>query len=638
MRILLLLTISLVSLTAFSQSRQGKDRALFFAVNAYEHMTPLKNPVQNAEDIAAELEASYGFITEVVPNPSLETIEAKIATYKKAYAQGTYDTDGQLLIFFTGHGVRKGQNGYFMPVDALPARPHVSALEYDYWRDEINKIDCKHILVAVDACHSITFDPSWESKTDRSLFRPGEQFVDKVLLNHESYRARIFYTSDAVGNQTPDRSTFALKLLEGLRTHYTSSGYLTSSELFGSYLAKANPTPGGGNFGDDEPGSSFLFFRKPSVNMSDSRSDRAAWQKASEANTSMAYRQYLAQNPNGDFRPLAQQKLNQLEAEEKELSDWQKTKNTNTEKSYQDFINQYPNSLYKDLAQLKIAELRPSSTQPGNESTNNIDNLVFVKGGTFQMGSNDKEANTNEKPVHSVTVNNFYIGKTEVTNADFVQFLNAEGNQKTGEVEWYEIEANSASIKISNGNFISENGKENHPVIETSWYGAVAFCNWLSKKNGLQQVYTITGDLVKANWNANGYRLPTEAEWEFAARGGVKSKGFQYSGSNNIDEIAWYNENSDYKIFEIGLKDSNELGLHDMTGNVLEWCWDWYKNDYYSNSNKYNPRGPISGTYKIRRGGTFASDLRLLTCTFRNYENIRNRDSVTGFRICRNAP
>ena len=106
-------------------------------------MTDLSNPVQNARDIATELERRYGFVAEVVPNPKFETIERKIADYKRQYASGRYAKEGQLLIFFTGHGVKKGPNGYFMPADANPDRPHVSALEYDYWRDEINAIDCK---------------------------------------------------------------------------------------------------------------------------------------------------------------------------------------------------------------------------------------------------------------------------------------------------------------------------------------------------------------------------------------------------------------------------------------------------------------------------------------------------------------
>ena len=367
----------------WAQSRQGQDRALFFAVDDYERMKDLSYPIQNARDIATELERRYGFETEVVPNPSLETIERKIAAYKRQYASGRYAKEGQLLIFFTGHGIEKGPNGYFMPADANPDRPHVSALEYGYWRDEINTIDCKHILVAIDACHSITFDPNWKTKTDRNFNRPGERFSDQVLLNHRSYRARLFFTSDAKGSQTPDRSTFAEQFLAGLRTHHSSSRYLTSSELFASYMKKAAPTPGGGSFGSNDAGSAFLFFRQAtSPGISNARSDQAAWRSAQQTNSIAAYQQYLAQYPQGDFVPVARQKLQQLQSEEQELLDWQAAKRTNTALAYRSFMQKHPQSIYQDVAAIRLKELAPTPKV-------DLDNMVFVQGGTFQMGSKD---------------------------------------------------------------------------------------------------------------------------------------------------------------------------------------------------------------------------------------------------------
>ena len=161
-------------------NRQNKDRALLFAVNDYRHMTDLQNPVKNARDIAQELNSRYGFVTEVVANPTFEQIEQKILEYQQAYRKGTYASDGQLFIFFSGHGLRRGKNGYFMPADGDPDRPYNKGMEYDFWRSEMDAIDCKHILVAIDACHSITFDPGWENKPDRLFKRPGEQFVDQT--------------------------------------------------------------------------------------------------------------------------------------------------------------------------------------------------------------------------------------------------------------------------------------------------------------------------------------------------------------------------------------------------------------------------------------------------------------------------
>ena len=202
--------------------------------------------------------------------------------------------------------------------------------------------------------------------------------------------------------------------------------------------------------------------------------------------------------------------------------------------------------------------------------------MVFVKGGTFQMGSNDGE--DGEKPVHTVTVDDFYIGKYEVT-------------QK----EWKEVMGNNPSYFKG----------DNSPVEEVSWYDAVEFCNKLSKKEGLTPCYSGSGKNTKCDFSANGYRLPTEAEWEYAALGGNKSRGYKYSGSNTIGEVAWYGNNSGSKTHPVGKKQPNELGIYDMSGNVWEWCWDWHDKNYYSKSPKYNPKGPGSCKYRVLRGGSW---------------------------------
>ena len=197
--------------------------------------------------------------------------------------------------------------------------------------------------------------------------------------------------------------------------------------------------------------------------------------------------------------------------------------------------------------------------------------MVLVEGGTFQMGSND--GNSDEKPVHTVTVDSFYIGKYEVTVAQYGQFCGATGRRMTPAPKWG----------------LNNNG----PIVYVSWESATAYCTWA------------------------GGRLPTEAEWEYAARGGNKSRGYKYSGSDDLDDVGWYGGNSSYRMHQAGTKQSNELGIYDMSGNAWEWCSDWYDGSYYGNSPSNNPQGPSSGDARILRGG-WDMDVNKCRVTLRN--------------------
>jgi hypothetical protein len=303
--LILFLTLAYAWNTGYGQQ---KDRALLFAVNDYKYMADLDNPVQNARSIATELEQRYGFQAEVVVNPTIDEIDKKINNYRKRFSNGTYPAEGQLLLYFSGHGVQEGRNGYFMASDSDPARPQRTAIEYDYYRSQIDQINCQHILVAIDACHSATFDPSYGLRNDNRRFRrKGEEAYDRILANHQSYRARCFWTSDGLGEETPDRSTFAYQLLEGLRSHVGSNRYLRSSELFSVYLEKANPLPGGGNFGGDEPAACFLFFQDSGEQI-DPEEERF-WNLGKQQNTREAYAFYLQLYPDGQYKQEAERAM-----------------------------------------------------------------------------------------------------------------------------------------------------------------------------------------------------------------------------------------------------------------------------------------------------------------------------------------
>ena len=215
--------------------------------------------------------------------------------------------------------------------------------------------------------------------------------------------------------------------------------------------------------------------------------------------------------------------------------------------------------------------------------------MVKVEAGSFNMGATPEMQNPDEdeKPVHRVTLtNNYYIGKYEVTQA-----------------LW----------KTVMGNKSSRFKGDNLPVEKVSWNNCQKFISKLNKLTG------------------KSFCLPTEAEWEFAARGGKKSRGYQYSGSNTLGDVAWYEGNSGSKTHAVGTKQPNELGIYDMTGNVYEWCQDWYGS--YSSSPQTNPIGAVSGSCRVYRGGCWVSSARNCRTSYRGRRTPDFRYGFLGLRL-----
>ena len=264
-----------------------------------------------------------------------------------------------------------------------------------------------------------------------------------------------------------------------------------------------------------------------------------------------------------------------------------------------------------------------------------------------------------------VTLSSFWISPYEVTQEEFVSVMT--GNQNG-------IEANPSYFQGDTKPPAEGEVQERRPVEQVSWYDAIVYCNLLSIKEGLTPCYTIKGSTdpalwgtsptsfnaevyadwksVTCNFDANGYRLPTEAEWEYAARGGKVgitdgSWEYEYSGSDTINEVAWYRDNSDGKTHEVGKKQANALGLYDMCGNVWEWCWDWYGSGSGYPSGTEDPAGPDTGRSRLKRGGGWG-ELASICAVSDRYDNYgldsrsddfpyyRNR-IYRGFRLVRSA-
>jgi len=260
---------------------------------------------------------------------------------------------------------------------------------------------------------------------------------------------------------------------------------------------------------------------------------------------------------------------------------------------------------------------------------NAIVEMVQIPGGSFQMG--EEEVATT---VHTVTLTGFYMGKYQVTQEQWTAVMGSNPSDFT------------SSLAIGEAQ-----GKR--PVECVSWYDALVFCNKLSMMEGLSPAYRISGSTDPVNWGnvptsannttwdavvivagSDGYRLPTEAQWEYAARGGNGSPGnYTYSGSNTVDDVAWYYDNSGYMTHEVGKKAANGLDLYDMSGNVHEWCWDWYGS--YTSGAQTDPVGASSGSHRVLRGGAWGYPAESTRSTYRGsyYPDYGGID--IGFRLVR---
>ena len=215
--------------------------------------------------------------------------------------------------------------------------------------------------------------------------------------------------------------------------------------------------------------------------------------------------------------------------------------------------------------------------------------MVSVAGGTFTMGATSEqggEAVSDEKPTHKVTLSDYMIGKTEVTQELWQAVMGSNPSYFKG---------------------------DNLPVEQVSWNDCQEFIKKLNSLSGLN------------------FRLPTEAEWEYAARGGNKSKGYKYSGSNDIGSVAWYVGNSSSKTHEVATKYPNELGLYDMSGNVWEWCSDWYGS--YNSGSQTNPKGPSSGSDRVCRGGGWGGNARFCRVSDRYCSDPGGGNDYLGLRL-----
>ncbi len=568
-----------------------KDYAVFFVCSDYENgWNRLGYTEAEANEISQLLKNNYNFETEIVTATTKSIMVQTLAKYKNRY----YGPKDQLLLFFSMHGVhdKDGEEGYLIPGNGRKKDDtYESWYSHSQLRTMAKSIPCNRVLVAIDACYSGIFGahkddddikPEWETKDYLCAEKMKRAFPDQS-------KTRKYLTAGG-DERVPSRSIFAQRWIAALKTNGGDDGLLSVQVMFSDYLkydAAQNPT-----FGDFDASTAgdFVFVSKSACNTEPvipvNDADTRAWNNARNENTIDALDFYLNTFKSGRYRADAERLMSIIQ----EDNVWKEAQRTGNSERYTKIY--CPGGRYCTEAEKKPSE-------------RNDDGMVFVPGGTFTMGctSEQKDCDSDESPAHEVKISDFYIGRYEVTQKLWVQVM--------GE--------NPSSFKNC----------DDCPVESVSWEDVQTFINELNKL-----------------YPGRNYRLPTEAEWEYAARGGGKQVLFG-NGKNIADPDEMnFDASKDYKksysvagtyrqkTVPVGsLNTPNALGLHDMSGNVYEWCSDWKGS--YSSGSQTNPQGPSSGSNRVVRGGSWNFFPRLCRVALRGNGAPGYRVNGVGFRLAR---
>jgi len=646
---------------AQSPLRSGKDYAVFFYVTDFEPgLRDLPDTKTEAIELAKELSDNYNFTCFPVPECSKTRIENELIAWNERLQPGD-----QVLFFFSMHGYydRNSDRGYLIPADGKSDDQNNyfrSWLSYDDLRTYLAPCKAAHILVGLDACYSGSFGiRSNRTTPDGPAYNEKTDCATKVRQVME-HKGRQFITAGKVDQTTPGKSVFVQEILKVLRTGYNQDGMLPIDDLAHRLHKLKSPEPEDGTFVGHKGGGDFVFVRKnacinqvPTLDRDgdgipneEEKCPDAFGTKANggcpdngtvNTSTDTDYdgipdardgcpTQYGTAKANGcpdrdnDGVPDISDKCPDKAGE----PHWQGCPDTDGD-GIPDHEDQCPSQ--RGLPADKgcpppdrdgdgvpdVADKCPDKAGkaylqgcPEKEEDMPDDGLLLVNGGTFTMGSPTSEADRrNSETQHPVTLSDFYIGKHEVTQKLWTQVMGS----------------NPSNFKNC----------DNCPVEQVSWDEVQDF---LKKLNASLPA------------GRKPYRLPTEAEWEYAARGGGKAVLFG-NGKNIVDPKAVnFNGSASYKksysiageerqkTVPVGsLNSPNALGLHDMSGNVREWCSDWY-GDYPSGS-QTNPTGPSSGSYRVLRGGSWYYYPQSCRVAFRDYVSPGDRYDDLGFRLAR---
>ncbi|MDR3343665.1 MAG: SUMF1/EgtB/PvdO family nonheme iron enzyme [Treponema sp.] len=578
----------------------GKQWAVFIAIDRYQEWKPLSNPVKDAREIRDILTEHY-FIDEV---KELYDREATAANIRRLFAElkrkaGVNDS---VFVFYAGHGHTDDMTntGFWIPADAkkdvlaqanwppnitgfwIPADAGKDVFAQANW---LPNIQVRNMLAALRAKHVFLVSDAYFSGDILDTNRGPLPQIDREYFKQAYSRVSRQVMTSGASENVPDASEFAMRLKSTLTR---AEGLCIDPEYLFNNLREVRSTQpllGVIRGTEHQDGGSFLFFRRPVVQM--------------------------VQPKPGTRQPAPQWGEEVIETGSLTVS---------TDGAAVAAFDYQPPVAAPGPAltpQPAVPPQQPPASRPPERPI--PEGFVRIQGGTFMMGSAASEAGRNdddEGPQHRVTVGSFYMGKHEVTQREYAALMGTNPSRFKG---------------------------DNLPVERVSWYDAVEYCNARSRTEGLTLGYTISGSgnnrMVTWNRNANGYRLPTEAEWEYACRAGTTTP-FS-TGSTITTNQANYNGNYPYngnvkgtyreKMTAVDSFAANAWGLYDMHGNVWEWCWDWYGN--YGGGAQTDPMGASSGSYRVVRGGSWNANGRYLRSAYRNYHTPSNRSHTLGFRL-----
>ncbi|MEA2014387.1 MAG: SUMF1/EgtB/PvdO family nonheme iron enzyme [Thermodesulfobacteriota bacterium] len=618
--------------------------ALVIGASRYTKGWPNLESIPGEIDRIQDVLKNQGFHVEKVLDPTGDKLSAAFENFIDRYG---FDRDNRLFFFFSGHGYtrKQGKKGYLVPVDAPDPRYNekgflqkaIGMAQVMTWA---KKIEAKHAIFMFDSCFSGT------------IFRV--RALPKIpphISDMTSHPVRQFISAGSAGEQVPSKSVFTPSFIRALKgqADLDRDGYVTGTEL-GMYLHRkvlsyeTGQTPQYGKIKDpDLDEGDFVFIAGGSavgtLHVETKPSGATVWidgkrkggapimvrnlapgrikvRASREGYTSQEEHVYiragretkltLILDPiitkgslgvnsepsdakwylNGAYvgtTPGAMTNLDQstydVEVKKKGYKDWSK-KNAEIKSGEKTVLN----AILEELKQ------GPDPGEVGKEPTTGME-FVWVPGGCFDMdcGRWADDCNSNEKPLHEVCLDGFGIGRYEVTQG-----------------QWK---------KVMGGNPSRFKRGDNYPVERVSWDDAKDFIRKFTSMNN----------------GRYAFRLPTEAEWEYACRSGGRNE--KYSGGGDVDQVAWYINNSESSTHPVGTKAPNNLGIYDMSGNVWEWCEDWYDMDYYKKSHKHNPKGPSNGKYRVFRGGSYYGFAGYERCDYRNcdYPVVQHVD--LGFRL-----